>query len=344
VGEEALSKKIPLEFSNPIEKGIIQNFEFMDEIWNNIFYNDLRVDPPDYPVMMSEEIGNTSQNRQKTASIMFENYEVHHFFLEQSSVLSLFSSGKTTGMMLDIGHTKSTASCIYDGKILPRAEMSYLGGRYVSDYLEKLLENKYTFYPKEKDFIHEIKEFNCLASLNILNETSNSQEIELPDGSILILDDEKFLAPEILFDSKIFGLERSIQEITVQSIRNQDIDLWDQFFENINLSGGGSMLKNLPQRLGHELRSYYQKKINFFDNDDIYSSWTGASLLSCLSSFQKEWITKDQYEEIGGNVIDRMCINNVKFNYKVVPSKNFNVELLLLVPKLLLTDLKISFD
>jgi actin, other eukaryote len=314
----------------------------MNEVWNHIFYSELRVDPADNPVMMSEEIGNTSGKRRNTARIMFEDFEVNQFFLEQSSVLSLFSSGKTTGTVLDIGHTKSSSCCIYDGKILPKAEKSHLGGRDVSNFLEERIVNKYAFQTKEKSFINEIKQKYCSISLNILNEGPKKQELELPDGSFVILEDEIFLAPEILFDSNILGVERSIQEITVKSIRNQDTELMDEFFENIVICGGGSMIKNLPQRIGFELRSYYSKKINLFSENNL-SSWNGASLLSTLSSFQKEWISKDQYEEIGCGIIDRMCINNVEFNHKVVPPKKFHVKFLLLVSKLFLFDLKFYF-
>ncbi len=36
-----------------------------------------------------------------------------------------------------------------------------------------------------------------------------------------------------------------------------------------------------------------------------YSSWIGASILSSLSSFQPKWITKQEYEEYGANIVHK---------------------------------------
>jgi actin-related protein len=47
-------------------------------------------------------------------------------------------SGRTTGVLLNMGHTKSDASCIYDGIVLPKTEISYLAGRVLDEHFRNL--------------------------------------------------------------------------------------------------------------------------------------------------------------------------------------------------------------
>lgn len=53
--------------------------------------------------------------------IMFEKFNVPSFYLSVQAVLSLYSSGRTTGLVLDAGDGVSHTVPIYEGYALPHA-------------------------------------------------------------------------------------------------------------------------------------------------------------------------------------------------------------------------------
>jgi actin-related protein len=72
--------------------------------------------------------------------IMFETFEVPALYLANQAVLSLYSSGKTTGVVLDAGDGVTHTVPVYDGYALPHAiERILLGGADLTDYMRKLL-------------------------------------------------------------------------------------------------------------------------------------------------------------------------------------------------------------
>jgi actin beta/gamma 1 len=75
----------------------------MEKIWNHTFYNELRVVPEEHPVLLTESIFNLNSHREKMTQIMFETFKVPGLYIINTSILSLFTSGKTTGIVLDCG-------------------------------------------------------------------------------------------------------------------------------------------------------------------------------------------------------------------------------------------------
>lgn len=70
------------------------------------------------------------------------------------------------------------------------------------------------------------------------------------------------------------------------------------------------MFRGLPQRLSKELTSLCPSSIKVKEiapDERKYSVWIGGSILASLSTFQEQWITKEEYEEYGNEIIDKKC-------------------------------------
>jgi actin len=78
-----------LNLSYPIKSGIVQDWENMEKVWEYCFSNELRVDPSEHKVLLTEAPMNPKANREKMTSLMFETFQVQGLYVAIQAVLSL---------------------------------------------------------------------------------------------------------------------------------------------------------------------------------------------------------------------------------------------------------------
>ncbi|OCF60422.1 actin-2 [Kwoniella dejecticola CBS 10117] len=308
IGRRAQELRGLLKIKYPMEHGVVTDWDDMERIWGWVYGEGLKALSEEHPVLLTEAPLNPRQNRDVAAQIFFETFNVPAFFTSVQAVLSLYSSGRTTGIVLDSGDGVTHAVPVFEGFSMPHAIRRIdIAGRDVTDHLQLLLRKSgyYLHTSAEKEVVRTIKEKTCYLAINPAKEEKDQsgawEEFRLPDGKVIQLGVERFLAPEILFNPELIGQEYpGVHQVIVDSINRTDLDLRKSLFSNIVLSGGSTLCTGFGDRLLNEVKKLALKDVKlkiYAPPERKYSTWIGGSILAGLSTFKKMWVSADEYKE-----------------------------------------------
>ncbi|KAJ6742671.1 actin [Salix viminalis] len=320
-GDEAEARRGVLSISHPIHHGIVRCWEGIESVWEHTFEQKLRVTMEEHPVLLTEAPLNPKINREKMVEIMFEGFNIPATYVAIQAVLSLYASGRTTGIVVDSGEGVTHVVPIYEGYALPHAiHRLDLAGKDITDHLTKILaEDGYIFTSTaEKEIARDIKERISYVAMNFEEELETSRkssaldkQYELPDGQVVTIGAAQFKCPEVLFDPSRVGMESGgVHEIVARAIRRCDVDIRREMFGNVVLSGGTTVIPGLAERLAKEVSPLAPPVVRVrvvAPPERRYSVWIGGSILASLSTFQQMWISKEEYMESGSSIVHMKC-------------------------------------
>jgi actin, other eukaryote len=318
VGYEAKERRGRLQMETPFTDSLVNNWKDAEDTWSYTFFNALKVCPEEVFAVITESPMNPKKYRERTVETLFELFNLEGVYLASKSLLSLYSTGRTTGCVIDSGKGMSFSVPIYEGYSSPHTMISLnVGGRHLDDHLNKILLNKgYEFTtPLELELLSEIKEKLCSVSNGKKDINTKERKMDseyktyyLPDDSVVRLGQEKQIVPEILFNPKIIGLyEPGIHENCFKSIMKTNTEIRAEMFENIVLAGGSTLFEGIKQRLQSEIEDVAptKTKIKIVDHPErLYSSWIGGSIIGNMDTFQYLCITRKEYDESGAKVVN----------------------------------------
>ncbi|CAH7685037.1 actin family [Phakopsora pachyrhizi] len=180
IGRKAQELKGLLKINHPIEHGIVNDWDDMERIWNYIYQSELETASEEHPVLLTEAPLNPSHNRDQAAQIFFETFNVPALFTSVQAVLSLYASGRTTGIVLDSGDGVTHSVPVYEGFSIPHSIRRIdLAGRDITNQLQLLLRKSgYNFLTSsEKEIVRIIKEKTCYVALNPVKEEKDHHHV-----------------------------------------------------------------------------------------------------------------------------------------------------------------------
>eukprot|EP00672_Neobodo_designis_P028557 CAMPEP_0174854128 /NCGR_PEP_ID=MMETSP1114-20130205/30094_1 /TAXON_ID=312471 /ORGANISM="Neobodo designis, Strain CCAP 1951/1" /LENGTH=379 /DNA_ID=CAMNT_0016088803 /DNA_START=38 /DNA_END=1177 /DNA_ORIENTATION=+ len=319
VGDQAQEATRGYTLNYPVEFGIVNNWDSIEMLWAHM-YDQLQVDPSNQAALVTEAPLNPKANREAIATTLFEKFNVPAMQLQIQAVLSLYSGGRTDGLVFDSGDGVSHIVPVFDGHTVPLAiKRVDLAGRHLTEWLMKLMsdETDRAFTTTtDRELARIVKEKSCYVAANFdaeLEAVDASKEkhetVELPDGTTVTIGRSRFGCPELLFDPSLDDHQsKGIHELAVESVESCPMDIRRALLSNVVLSGGSTMFKGLDTRLADEIRTLTtaraQEDVHVFaPGERKYSVWMGAALLASLASFAAQWITKADYDEIGPGVV-----------------------------------------
>ena len=316
IGDDAFHKGAIAKFNYPIKQGTVSNWDEVEKIWDYTFINKLRVDTCESKILISEPILNAKEEREKSAQIMFETFNVPSLYIANQGVLSLYSTGRVIGVDLESGDGVTQIVPIYEGFYISHAVQRIdIGGKDLTDFMMRLLTEKGRRFSSssEIEITENIKEKCCyLPSIENENKSIETYIYELPDGTNINIRDERVKCPLALFNPKLLNKEGlGIADACYHCVQKCDIDLRKELYYSVILTGGNTLFPGLRERFEEELKKLVPESLRFdlkisAPEERKYSALIGGAILS-LNLKQPDWISKEEYEEYGATVVHRKC-------------------------------------
>ena len=218
VGHHAFASRGLLDFQYPIgEKGKIIDFESFEDLLSYTAEQLLRCEMKGSSVLLCETHDQDKKVRERETEILFESFQVDSAYLSVSSILAMYTTGRTSGIIVECGAGRTLIIPVFEGYPLPHAVVEHCcAGRDMATHLAKRiteheknhklgvdLDNAYGVYLVESALIEKVMNFTTTdsaledaASLSLNKDPQNtsakqspSSTYALPDGREVQIDE-----------------------------------------------------------------------------------------------------------------------------------------------------------
>lgn len=316
-GDEALLQQ-NASMIRPMQRGQVmmdaQHQDALEKLWEHTWRNVLDLEQEELPVLVADTLplGQASYpSREWTAEIMFEKLKVKSLAIFNTAVLSLFSTGRTRGLVVESGEGITQAVPVFEGFAIPHAifKMQAAGQDITARVKTQMEREIVSEYTANVQVMQAMKEKVCMIAPSYGQATKGpdladeeAKSFELPDGTIIKVSKQvRTGSSEILFGEGD-PQAQSVQKICNEAITTCDLDFRQDLVRSLVVAGGTSMLPGLAPRLKAELGSLLPADLArqvdvCVDSQRRHAAWIGGSMFASLSTFDQVAITKQEYEE-----------------------------------------------
>jgi len=279
IGDEALETP-NYTVKWPIRHGVVDDWDLMERFWEQTVFKYLRAEPEDHYFLLTEPPLNTPENREYTAEIMFETFNVPGLYIAVQAVLALAASWTSrqvgertlTGTVIDSGDGVTHVIPVAEGYVIGSCIKHIpIAGRDITYFIQQLLREREVGIPPEQSLetAKAIKERYCYVCPDIVKEfnkyDSDPQKwIKKYESMNSITKQpfsvdvgyERFLGPEIFFHPEFSNADFTlpISEIVDDVIQSCPIDSRRPLYKNIVLSGGSTMFRDFGRKLQRDIK------------------------------------------------------------------------------------------
>jgi actin-related protein 3 len=279
IGDEAL-EATNYAVKWPIRHGIVEDWDLMERFWEQAIFKYLRAEPEDHYFLLTEPPLNTPENREYTAEIMFESFNVPGLYIAVQAVLALAASWTSrqagdrtlTGTVIDSGDGVTHIIPVAEGYVIGSCIKHIpIAGRNITYFIQQLLREREVGIPPEQSLetakaIKERFSYVCPDIVKEMNkyDTDPSKWIKQYEGTNAITKQkfsvdvgyERFLGPEIFFHPEFANPDFTtpISETVDEVIQNCPIDVRRGLYKNIVLSGGSTMFRDFGRRMQRDIK------------------------------------------------------------------------------------------
>jgi len=289
IGDEAIANQKTYANKNPIKHGQVENWTRMEQFWEHCIFKYLRCEPEDHHFLLTEPPLNAPENREYTAEIMFETFNVPGLYIAVQAVLALAASWTSkqvtqrtlTGTVIDSGDGVTHVIPVAEGYVIGSCIKHIpIAGRDISTFVQTLMREregsnvipaaqslevakrvKETYSYVCPDMVKEFTKYDqnpekCLKRYEGV-ESVTKKPFACDVGY------ERFLGPEIFFNPEIYSSDflTPLPKAVDDTIQNCPIDTRRPLYKNIVLSGGSTMFRDFGRRLQRDIKRAVDKRI-----------------------------------------------------------------------------------
>lgn len=348
IGDEALARQKTHDINYPIRHGQIDNWDYMEKFWQRSLFQNLKCDPEEHYFLLTEPPMNTPENREYTAEIMFETFNVSGLYIAVQAVLALAASWTSrqvsertlTGTVVDSGDGVTHVIPVADGYVIGSCIKHIpLAGRDITGFIQQLMREREKDIPSiaSLETAKAVKEQFCYVCPDVAKEFNKydadpgkwikkheSIHFQTKQPWACDVAYERFLGPEVFFSPEVFSQDWSkpLPKVIDETIQQCPIDARRGLYKSIVLSGGSTMFKDFQKRLGRDIKRITKDRtarmikasteveVNVISHHmQRFAVWFGGSMLASTPEFYQVCHTKAQYDEVGPSI----CRHNPVF-------------------------------
>ncbi|CAB4067794.1 ACTR3 [Lepeophtheirus salmonis] len=318
IGDEALNAT-GYAVKYPVRHGVVEDWDLMEKFMEQCIFKYLRAEPEDHHFLLTEPPLNTPENREYTAEIMFESFNIPGLYIAVQAVLALSSSfsskpSSTTGLVIDSGDGVTHIIPVADGYVIGSCIKHIpIAGRSITNFIQTLLREREIGIPPEQSLetAKAIKERYCYVCSDIAKEfnkydTNLEKFIKTYKGINSVTKKpfhvdvgyERFLGPEIFFHPEFANPDFMMPIFRSYFGRRLERDLRKSVDARLKYTEQFSSVNPTP--INVKVLSHHMQR---------YAVWFGGSMLATLPEFFEVCHTKAQYDEYGPSI----CRHNPTF-------------------------------
>ncbi|KAK0187703.1 actin-like protein ARP6 [Armillaria mellea] len=320
-----------LTYRRPHDKGFVVDWDAQKAIWDGVFSPAvLGIDTTHASLLLTEPYHNLPNIQAVYDQFVFEEYQFASYYRCTPAALL---AAPECALVVDSGFSFTHAVPLLRGApYLPAIRRLDVGGKLLTNHLKELLSFRQWNMMDQTHITNHAKELCCFVSPDFPRDLAAARAVPSPlareyalaeqrlrrpgdpPGQVLVMNNERFSVPEVIFRPDDIGLNQlGLAGTIAASIALLPEDLQPMFWANITLIGGNTKLPGFRERLLADLRPLAPVEWDIEIHqppDPITAAYGAARDLVASPAYKDCVVTRAEYLESGSNATRRKVLRS----------------------------------